>query len=371
MINRYSGASKLNTTFNKYLNMVKFYQEYEFLNFFLSRFIHFLHLIPGNIRCKGIVYTMEYNSGPEKEIICPKCSRRLILKDTNFCPSCGTKVCRIQNLDDVNSLLPLEQKCSISAKDGARDFQVQSWAGFWIRLGSFWMDGLIILMLAMFLGSLTYSTAIGNYLFPNTEKIILFLLILFIFYHALFLGRFKTTPGKRFFGLSIIPSKTSESFGYSETFLRTLSYFISGFPFGSGFLWIAFDTNKQGWHDKIAKTSVIKKAKVPIINRFATLTIMTFLVILMIALQFNLTVGYKSLFNYTNKPLRDRGKEIVSLLVTQKEIKNGAFKEITTRAGPHTIKLPKTARDGEIFKVNRTEEEGGVFYIKIVIVERI
>ncbi|MGA1864626.1 MAG: RDD family protein [bacterium] len=314
---------------------------------------------------------MENSSDSEKEIVCPKCSRRLLEKDTNFCPSCGTQVYRFQDLKDINTLMPPGQECSLSDKDQGRDFQAQPWAGFWIRLGSFWMDGLIILMLAMFLGSLTYSTVIGDYLFPNSEKIMLFLLILFIFYHALFLGKFKTTPGKRFFGLSIIPSKTSASFGYSETFLRTLSYFISGFPFGTGFLWIAFDTNKQGWHDKIAKTSVIKKAGVPIINRFGTLTILTFLVILMIALQFNLTMGYKSLFNYTGKPMRDRDKEIVSLLVTQKEIKSGVFKEIITRAGPHTIRLPRTARDGEIFKVNRTEEEGGVFYIRIVIVERI
>lgn len=314
---------------------------------------------------------MENRSDSEKEIICPKCSRRLIAKDTNFCPSCGTQVCQIQNLDARNSPTPLEQGCSLSDKDLARDFQVEPWAGFWIRLGAFWMDSLIILMLAMFLGSLTYSTALGDLLFPNIDKTILFLLLLFIFYHALFLGRFKTTPGKGFFGLSIIPSKDSERFGYSETFLRTLSYFISGLPMGTGFLWIAFDTYKQGWHDKIAKTSVLKKAKVPIMKRFATLFLVTFLVILMISLQFNLTVGYKSLFSYSGKPWRDRGREIVSLLVTQKEIKNGAFKEITTRAGPHTIRLPKTARDGEIFKVNRAEDEGGVFYIKIVIVERI
>jgi uncharacterized RDD family membrane protein YckC len=318
-----------------------------------------------------MVYNMENRFGSEKEIICPKCSRHLIAKDTNFCPSCGTQVCRIQNLDSVNSLTPHEQDCSLSDKDRARDFQIQPWAGFWIRLGSFWMDGLIILMLAMFFGSLTYSTALGDQLFPNIEKIMLFLLLLFIFYHALFLGKFKTTPGKRFFGLSIIPLKTSARFGYSETFLRTLAYFISGLPLGTGFLWIAFDTHKQGWHDKIAKTSVLKRAKVPLINRFATLTLVTFLVILMIALQFNLTVGYKSMFSHSGKPWRDRGKEIVSLLVTQKEIKNGVFKEIITRTGPHIIRLPKTARDGEIFKVNRTEEEGGVFYIKIVIVARI
>jgi uncharacterized RDD family membrane protein YckC/DNA-directed RNA polymerase subunit RPC12/RpoP len=307
----------------------------------------------------------------DKEIICPKCSRRLIVKDANFCPSCGTQVSQIQNLDSIEPLAPLEQKGSIPAKDRTRSLENYPWAGFWIRLGAFWMDGLVVLLIAMFFGSLAYSTVLGQQLFPNMEKINLFLILLFIFYHALFLGKFKTTPGKKFFGLSIIPFKTSVKFGYSDAFLRTFAYFISELFLGIGFLWIAFDKNKQGWHDKIAKTSVIRRAKVPLINRFTTLILVTFLVIVMIALQFNLTFVYKSIFSNSSRPWRNGGKEIVSVLVTQREVKNEVFKEIITRAGPHTIKLPKSARDGEIFKVIRTEEEGGVFYIKIVIVERI
>ncbi|MBI5649101.1 MAG: RDD family protein [Chloroflexi bacterium] len=32
----------------------------------------------------------------------------------------------------------------------------------------------------------------------------------------------------------------------------------SGFVFALGFIWILFDTDKQGWHDKIAGTYVVK-----------------------------------------------------------------------------------------------------------------
>ncbi len=291
-------------------------------------------------------------------------------EETNFCPSCGTQVSGIHDLESKNPPTATEHARVLPADKGG-SIGTYPLAGFWIRLGAFWMDGLIILLLAMFFGSLVYSTAPGRELFINMEKINLFLVLLFIFYHSLFLGRFRTTPGKKLFGLAVIPLKPSARFGYSEAFLRTLAYFISEVFLGVGFLWIAFNKNKQGWHDKIARTSVIKKAEVSLIHRLATLILVTFLVIVMIALQFNLTFVYQSMFSHGNRPWRNRGKEIVSVLVTQREIKNGIFKEIATRAGPYAIKLPTSAHDGEIFKVNRTEEEGGIFYIRIVIVERV
>jgi uncharacterized RDD family membrane protein YckC len=38
---------------------------------------------------------------------------------------------------------------------------------------------------------------------------------------------------------------------------RFLAYFVSIIPSFLGFLWIAFDKRKQGWHDKLAGTVVI------------------------------------------------------------------------------------------------------------------
>ncbi len=39
---------------------------------------------------------------------------------------------------------------------------------------------------------------------------------------------------------------------------RYLGYFASTIPLCLGFLWIAFDKRKQGWHDKLAGTVVIR-----------------------------------------------------------------------------------------------------------------
>lgn len=40
--------------------------------------------------------------------------------------------------------------------------------------------------------------------------------------------------------------------------LRYLGFLLSGFAFLFGFAWVLWDKKRQGWHDKIAKTIVIK-----------------------------------------------------------------------------------------------------------------
>jgi uncharacterized RDD family membrane protein YckC len=65
------------------------------------------------------------------------------------------------------------------------------------------------------------------------------------------------TLGKMLLSIKVIRTDGSNiSVGYAV--LRYLGYIISGVVLGLGFFWIAFDANKQGWHDKIADTYVVK-----------------------------------------------------------------------------------------------------------------
>jgi uncharacterized RDD family membrane protein YckC len=43
--------------------------------------------------------------------------------------------------------------------------------------------------------------------------------------------------------------------------VRALSCFLSLIVVGLGFLWVAFDDEKQSWHDKIAGTVVVQVPK--------------------------------------------------------------------------------------------------------------
>lgn len=43
--------------------------------------------------------------------------------------------------------------------------------------------------------------------------------------------------------------------------VRYQGYYVSALPLGLGFIWIAFDKKKQGWHDKIVCIFVVGAAR--------------------------------------------------------------------------------------------------------------
>jgi uncharacterized RDD family membrane protein YckC len=72
------------------------------------------------------------------------------------------------------------------------------------------------------------------------------------------LTAYGATLGKKVFGLKVVgPDGMPPGFG--RALLRmTIGYWISGLVFYLGFIWIALDEHKQGWHDKIAQTYVVR-----------------------------------------------------------------------------------------------------------------
>ncbi len=68
----------------------------------------------------------------------------------------------------------------------------------------------------------------------------------------------SATPGKMVVSAKIVDAKTLGEPSAGQLIVRYVGYFISTFVFFLGFLWVAFDKRKQGWHDKIAGTLVIK-----------------------------------------------------------------------------------------------------------------
>jgi uncharacterized RDD family membrane protein YckC len=75
----------------------------------------------------------------------------------------------------------------------------------------------------------------------------------FIFLH----GAGGKTIGKMICKIKVIQDD-GEIIGFSKSFVRWLGYFVSTI-FPIGFLWAFLDSNGQGWHDKIAKTYVVKE----------------------------------------------------------------------------------------------------------------
>jgi uncharacterized RDD family membrane protein YckC len=69
------------------------------------------------------------------------------------------------------------------------------------------------------------------------------------------------TPGKMVISAVIVDADTLEPPTRAKLVARYLAYYVSTLAIGLGFLWIAFDARKQGWHDKIAGTVVIRKPR--------------------------------------------------------------------------------------------------------------
>ena len=68
----------------------------------------------------------------------------------------------------------------------------------------------------------------------------------------------QSTLGKMVFHSKIVDATTGEKPTIKQFLLRFVGYMVVSFTLGIGFIWILFDARKQGWHDKMANTVVVK-----------------------------------------------------------------------------------------------------------------
>ncbi len=133
------------------------------------------------------------------------------------------------------------------------------YAGFWIRFGANLIDAFLFLIVLVPLMYLIY----GEDYFMSEEVVLgtadfLFNYILPIVVIIWLWLRFQATPGKMATKLTIVDAKTGGPLSLGQAIIRYVGYIISSLPLGLGYLWIAIDKRKQGWHDKLAGTVVIR-----------------------------------------------------------------------------------------------------------------
>ncbi|HQR69077.1 MAG TPA: RDD family protein [Burkholderiaceae bacterium] len=68
----------------------------------------------------------------------------------------------------------------------------------------------------------------------------------------------QATPGKMVIGARIVDATTGQPASKGQLIGRYFGYYVSMIPFFLGIFWVAFDARKQGWHDKLAGTVVVK-----------------------------------------------------------------------------------------------------------------
>jgi uncharacterized RDD family membrane protein YckC len=124
------------------------------------------------------------------------------------------------------------------------------YAGFWIRLSAWFWDvlilgvpsGVISIIIVLLTGveSLQYVVSLG-------------IAILVIYFEGVLGG----TPGKMIVGIMIQNDK-GNFIGFPTAILRYIGKILSTIILCIGFIMIGWDKKKQGLHDKIAKSYVVK-----------------------------------------------------------------------------------------------------------------
>ena len=137
------------------------------------------------------------------------------------------------------------------------------YAGFWLRFCAIIIDSILFILLLI---PLPLIYGFGQYLNSGPLSYlgvwhILLELILPITLTILLWLRFSATPGKMFLKLKIVDTKTSGPISFRQALIRYIGYLPSFYCLLLGVLWVAFDKRKQGWHDKLASTAVIRVNK--------------------------------------------------------------------------------------------------------------
>jgi len=183
-----------------------------------------------------------------------------------------------------------EQPLLMAAVSGAGPAPGWGYAGFWRRAGAYLLDTFIlaiptyVVVFAIFgsrLASLASRLTVSSFtidpvtgqitaITPDAAEAIRELLGLYVillvlvlaanaFYFTLCWWRFGRTLGQRAAGVDIRRETDGTRIGFWRACLRYVGFLLSTWILGIGLIWAAFDSRKQGWHDKIAGTVVIRR----------------------------------------------------------------------------------------------------------------
>jgi len=123
------------------------------------------------------------------------------------------------------------------------------------RVYAFAIDIGILLMLVFILGPILGNSE-GIFNIPNVQTGVIDVFI-FLAYFIIPTGFFGRTIGKWVAGISVVDEDGNKP-GVAVAIPREMvGRFVATITFFVGIIWIVFDKNHQGWHDKIAGTYVV------------------------------------------------------------------------------------------------------------------
>jgi uncharacterized RDD family membrane protein YckC len=150
-----------------------------------------------------------------------------------------------------------------------------TYAGFWIRLVARLLDSLIVgLPLAALFGLIAVAAGVFASSSSNSNQgtqnaagavfggvFVLFYLVALVIgigYWVYFWGTSGQTFGMRALRLRVVDATTGGPIGIPRALVRWLMTIVNSWACYLGWIWVAFDARKQGWHDKVANSVVLQ-----------------------------------------------------------------------------------------------------------------
>jgi len=127
------------------------------------------------------------------------------------------------------------------------------------RLGAYFLD-LLVPVVALFLIFVVAGAGAATGSDAGTGVGVLLGIALFLGYvvWAFMLFAKGMTPGKKLLGMRVIKEDGTSAGFFTMLIREWIGKAISGLILSLGFLWILFDRDKQGWHDKLMSTYVVQ-----------------------------------------------------------------------------------------------------------------
>ena len=142
------------------------------------------------------------------------------------------------------------------------DTRLGQYAGFFTRLIAWFIDRVIILglwwLVSFGIDFLLQTLSIEGDKYQYWI-ILLVILVNFLIYFVYYIGFWMVagqTPGKSLMGVRIVRTDGAR-LKFHNAVIRLVGYWISTMFFFMGYWWVLFDSRRQGWHDKLARTMVV------------------------------------------------------------------------------------------------------------------
>ena len=134
--------------------------------------------------------------------------------------------------------------------------------GFGRRLGAMAIDSIIIAFVTFIIAfAIGFVFVFFEMFTQNPDAMVAPLIVITGIAFSLFywIGGWSSNGqsiGQSTVGITVIDGNGAR-LTRGKAFVRYLGFLVSGLVFGLGFLWIALDKKRQGWHDKMAGSYVV------------------------------------------------------------------------------------------------------------------